>query len=106
MYLPFPRLTEVEVEDVIPPPQIVVQALETNPCKTTALPPINGPLKYAQSMLQSNTMTMMMMAAANSGVKVNSASGGHHGTIQKLTRRDITDQRIIQNIINYNSPQA
>jgi hypothetical protein len=40
-------------------------------------------------------MTMMMMAAANSGVKVNSASGGHHGTIQKLTRRDITDQRII-----------
>jgi hypothetical protein len=47
MYLPFPRLTEVEVEDVIPPPEVVLQALDANPCKTTALPPINGPLKYA-----------------------------------------------------------
>ncbi len=30
---------------------VIVKALEAHPAKTTALPPINGPLKYMQSMM-------------------------------------------------------
>ena len=49
---------------------------------------------------------MMMMAAASTGGKALGHVSHGGGTVQKLTRRDITDQRIIQNIIQYNSPIA
>jgi hypothetical protein len=49
-------------------------------------------MRYAQNMLQTNTMTMMMLAAQASGTKPFPGSAPQP---QKLTRRDITDQRII-----------
>lgn len=45
-------------------------------------------------------MAMMMMAVATGGKVVTNPNQ------QKLTRRDITDQRIISNILQFNSPTA
>jgi len=61
---------------------------------------VAAPLQYLSTMVQSNAMAMMMMAVATGGKVVTNPNQ------QKLTRRDITDQRIISNILQFNSPTA
>lgn len=81
-----------EEESTEIPPAVDNRQLYEKLYRTPALPPIKGPIQYAQTMLQSNTMTMMMMTAASGGGKtITQQSLKHTSQPQKLTRRDITD---------------
>lgn len=70
-------------------PDVVLRALDNNPCKTTAIPQPSGPIKYINNpLIQGNGMAIMMMAAQASGAGKSVIPGMQTG---KMTRRDITD---------------